>query len=134
MSSEPSSARVRAVEEAAIDEALGRSLPPGDARAEEVGRFFKSVAAVSRAEDALVGQHREAVDAEELLLGQERAMLDDLKQPHGASVDEYAAGLQKVLDAKGRILAEMQRRLDALRDMMAKEEALSARVKQVPLY
>ena len=49
-------------------------------------------------------------------------------------MDEYASALEKVLAAKFRICAELQQRLDALKESMANEEALSARVKQVPLY
>ena len=101
---------------------------------EEVSTFFKSVAAVSRAEEILVAQHKEAVQADELLLAQEKVMLDDLNEADGCSVDEYAAALEKVLAAKLRICSELHHRLDALKDVMAKEEALSARVKRVPLY
>ena len=138
--SAPNSSRVAAAEEAAIDEALGRSLKgrpdkaAGGADVEEVGLFFKSVAAVSRAEDVLVAQHKEAVEADELLLTQEKMMLGDLVDPDGCSVDEYAAALEKVLAAKFRICSELQQRLDSLKRLMADEEALSARVKQVPLY
>jgi hypothetical protein len=81
----------------------------------------------------LVAQHREAVEADELLLEQERTMLADLQQPDGCSVDEYAGALEKVLAAKQRIVSELQGRLDALKEMMAREEELSATVKQVPL-
>ena len=42
--------------------------------------------------------------------------------------------MQQVLAAKVRICSELQHRLDALKETMAKEEALSAKVKQVPLY
>jgi vacuolar-type H+-ATPase subunit I/STV1 len=132
---------VRAAEEEAIDEALGCSFSAdqlaakllGASGVEDVGNFFKSVAAVSRAEEVLVAQHREAVEADELLLEQERTMLADLQQPDGCSVDEYAGALEKVLAAKQRIVSELQGRLDALKEMMAREEALSATVKQVPL-
>ena len=63
-----------------------------------------------------------------------QVMLDDLKDAEGCSVDEYASALEKVLAAKFRICSELQHRLDALKQMMADEEALSARIKQVPLY
>ena len=89
---------------------------------------------MSRAEEALVAQHKEAVEADEMLLAQEKMMLDDLSSAEGCSVDEYAAALEKVLAAKLRICSEMQARLAALKKVMADEEALSARVKQVPLY
>lgn len=141
---EKPSARARA-EDAAIED-LSASIKkdsPGlgggggaaaGPNAEEVGQFFKSVAAVSRAEEALVAQHKEAVEAEELLLQQERRMLDDLKDADGCSVDEYASALEVVLAAKLRICSELQTRLSTLKEQMANEEALSARVKQVPLY
>lgn len=61
-------------------------------------------------------------------------MLEDLKEADGCSVDEYAAALEKVLAAKQRICSELQQRLDNLKETMANEEALSARVRQVPLY
>ena len=61
-------------------------------------------------------------------------MLDDLKDADGCSVDEYASALEGVLAAKLRICAELQTRLSTLKEQMANEEALSARVKQVPLY
>ena len=89
---------------------------------------------MSRAEEVLIAQHKEAVEADELLLAQEKMMLDDLKEADGCSVDEYASALEKVLGAKLRICAELQQRLDALKETMANEEALSARVRQVPLY
>ena len=74
------------------------------------------------------------MEADELLLQQERMMLDDLKDADGCSVDEYASALEKVLAAKFRICSELQARLASLKEQMANEEALSARVKQVPLY
>ncbi len=61
-------------------------------------------------------------------------MLDDLQNPDGCSVDEYAAALEKVLGAKLRICAELQHRLDNLKDLLASEEAQSERVKRVPLF
>ena len=64
----------------------------------------------------------------------EAELLEELKVADGCSVDEYAAALEKVLAAKFRICSELQARLDALKESMANEEALSARVKQVPLY
>ena len=84
-------------------------------------------------EEALVAQHREAIEADEMLLGQEKVMLDDL-EADGCSVDDYAAALEKVLAAKLRICSELQGRLDHLKEVMAKEETASANVKQVPLY
>ena len=78
--------------------------------------------------------YKEAVEADELLLQQEKDMLDDLKDADGCSVDEYASALEKVLAAKLRICAELQQRLDNLKATMVDEEALSARVRQVPLY
>ena len=137
---EPSSARDRDAEDSAIEELSksiklpDRNVTPGAPDADEVGQFFKSVAAVSRAEEVLVAQHKEAVEADELLLQQERMMIDDLKDADGCSVDEYAAALEKVLAAKFRICSELQARLASLKEHMANEEALSARVKQVPLY
>ena len=136
---EPSSARDRAAEDSAIEELSksikpDRNLSPGAPDADEVGQFFKSVAAVSRAEEVLVAQHKEAVEADELLLQQERMMIEDLKDADGCSVDEYASALEKVLAAKFRICSELQARLNSLKEHMANEEALSARVKQVPLY
>ena len=133
------SGRVAAAEEAAIEElsATLKQAPNGANQANngaDVGEFFKTVAAVSRAEEVLIAQHKEAVEADELLLAQEKMMLDDLKEADGCSVDEYASALEKVLGAKLRICAELQQRLDALKETMANEEALSARVRQVPLY
>ena len=131
-----SSRRVAAAEEAAIEE-LSASLKPanrGGGEEDEVGSFFKSVAAVSRAEEVLIAQHKEAIEASEMLLQQEKLMLDDLREADGCSVDEYAAALEKVLGAKLRICSELTNRLDALKETIANEEALSARVRQVPLY
>ena len=88
----PTSGRVAAAEEEAIEELSASLKPPasklgigdggggdggsgdgaGAADAEDVGQFFKSVAAVSRAEEVLVAQHKEAVEADELLLSQAR--------------------------------------------------------------
>ena len=139
-----SSGREAAAEEAAIME-LSASLKPfagkhasgvgsgGSADAEDIGQFFKSVAAVSRAEEVLIAQHREAIEADELLIQQEKVMMDDVKEVN-ISVDEYASALEKVLAAKFRICAELQQRLEALKETMAYEEALSARVRQVPMY
>ena len=56
-------------EEADID-VVQRSLTR--AGAEEVGSFFKSVAAVTRAEHQLVSEHRAAVDHAEALIAQAR--------------------------------------------------------------
>ena len=82
----------------------------------------------------LIAQHKEAIEASEMLLQQEKLMLDDLREADGCSVDEYAAALEKVLGAKLRICSELTNRLDALKETIANEEALSARVRQVPLY
>ena len=138
----PDSGRVAAAEEAAIED-LSASLKPSaagkggtqpDVNPDEVGTFFKSVAAVSRAEQMLIAQHREALEADELLLQQEKVMLDDLKDADGCSVEEYASALEKVLAAKLRICSELQGRLNTLKETMANEEALSQHVRQVPLY
>ena len=122
------------IKRSSIEPVSDGSAGSGEDGVEEVGQFFKSVAAVSRAEEALVAQHREAVEADELLLQQERMMIEDLKDDDGCSVDEYATALEKVLAAKFRICSELQSRLANLKEQMAKEEALSAKVKQVPLY
>ena len=82
----------------------------------------------------LIAQHREALEADELLMAQEKMMLEDLRDPDGCSVDEYAAALEKVLGAKLRICSELQHRLDTLKELLAEEGEISARVKQVPIY
>jgi len=101
---------------------------------EDVTSFFKSVVQVTRAEQQLVSAHRESIDESEQLLAQEKMLLDDLSEADGCSVDEYAVALERVLFEKVALCKRVQAKLNALKKQLADEEALSARVKQVPIY
>lgn len=135
-----------AAEDAAIEQ-LGQSLGNGQrgpgaggaqgeeiAQGGEVGDFFKTVAAVTRAEEHLVGEHRVAVEEDEQLLAQEKLMLEELEQPDGSSIDLYATQLERVIGAKIARYTQLQTRLESLKALLANEEALSARVHNVPMY
>jgi len=102
--------------------------------AEEVGSFFKSVAAVTRSEQHLVAAHKESIEANEQLIAQEKMLIEELQEADGCSLDEYATALEKVLLEKYKLCHRVQARLDALKKQLEDEEALSARVKQVPIY
>jgi hypothetical protein len=64
-----------AAEEEAIEQlqrGLDSSLGEGGIKADEVEHFFKSVAAVTRAEEQLVNEHRAVIEEEEQILSQEK--------------------------------------------------------------
>jgi len=123
------SARDEAADEAAVEQLRSAwGDEGGGGGADEVGDFFKTVAAVSRAEEQLVGEHRAAVEEDEQLLLQEKMMIEDLEQPDGCSTDEYAAQLERVIQTKIARYTELQKRLTNLKEFLANEEALGARV------
>jgi len=117
-----------------LQKGLERSFAEGEIKAEEVEHFFKSVAAVTRAEEQLVSEHRAVIEEEEQILAQERMLLEDLEAPDGCSVDEYATALEKVIATKLQRYVQLQKRLGDLKTFLANEEALSARVQHVPMY
>ena len=124
-----------AMEAEAIDE-LQRGLgeEEGLAGGDGMGDFFKTVAAVTRAEEALVNAHREAVEEDDQLLAQEKMLLEDLQQPDGSSVDDYAAQLEGIISTKIERYMQLQKRLASLKESLAHEETLSARVQKLPMY
>ena len=65
---------------------------------------------------------------------QEKVLLDDLCEADGCSVDEYATALERVLSERMRLCQRVQAKLAALKQQLASEEALSARVKKVPIF
>mmetsp|Transcript_23512 Transcript_23512/g.64847 ORF Transcript_23512/g.64847 Transcript_23512/m.64847 type:complete len:408 (+) Transcript_23512:1351-2574(+) len=111
-------------------EDLSKSMKLGGAE----GDYFKSVAAVTRAERQLVRAHREAIDGSEALVALEKQLLEDLDSDTPCSLDEYVSSLEKILHDKMRICIRVQARLDALKQGLADEEVHSAKVKKVPMY
>ena len=61
-------------------------------------------------------------------------MLEDLEQPDGCSLDEYATQLERIIAAKVDRYMQLQKRLGNLKAFLADEEALSARVQNLPMY
>jgi len=119
-------------EDQAIDELQQTLNKEG---AEEVTSFFKSVAAVTRAEQQLIAEHRETLEVSEAITAQEKELLAEVHDTEGGcSIDEYANALEKVLAEKMGLCLRVQAKLDALKRQLADEEALSARVKKVPVY
>ena len=99
-----------------------------------MANFFKSVAAVTRAEESLVGAHRKAVEEDEELIAHEKMLLEDIGDADGCSVDEYALALERVIGRKVALCMELQKKLGALKQHLQDEEALSSRVHHVPTY
>ena len=76
----------------------------------------------------------EAVEEDDQLLAQEKMLLEDLQQPDGSSVDDYAAQLEGIISTKIERYMQLQKRLASLKESLAHEETLSARVQKLPMY
>lgn len=61
-------------------------------------------------------------------------LLEELEAPDGCSVDEYVNALEKVIATKLQRYLKLQKRVGDLKQFLANEEALSARVQHVPMY
>lgn len=62
-------------------------------------------------------------------------MIEDLETPDGgSSLDEYASQLERVIITKMARYSQLHKRLGELKELLANEEAISARMHKVPMY
>ncbi|CAG9325919.1 unnamed protein product [Blepharisma stoltei] len=75
-------------------------------------------------EDELIGKHRKMIDGIVDIIKDEMALLSDIDRP-GSNVNAYVDELEKMLDAKEKLIREVKGKLSSFRKHLCEEEVMS---------